>query len=231
MKRLWTMILSLAAVLCLAGCAEEEAAVNQQDLYTPVLADYYDIIANPDGERVFADGEFGVFEAAQAIGDDALNTIGYVFTDLNGDGTDELLVGVFDKAEGAYVKNELYAGYTLAEDTPVLLFEGSARSAYSLMDDGSLFYYGSGGAMYSIFGEAVVNDNSALEWVDYYFTHETDETMTEIGFFHNNSGEWDPLVSEQLDTDADAFFAMQDGYGKRTVELDDTKFAELSIEQ
>lgn len=49
MKRLWTMILSLAAVLCLAGCAEEEAAVNQQDLYTHVLADYYDIIANPDG--------------------------------------------------------------------------------------------------------------------------------------------------------------------------------------
>ena len=53
----------------------------------------------------------------------------------------------------------------------------------------------------------------------------------EIGFFHNNSGEWDPHVSEQLDTDADAFFAMQDVYAQRTVELDDTKFAELSVGQ
>ena len=66
-----------------------------------------------------------------------------------------------------------------------------------------------------------------MEWVDYYFTYETDETMTEIGFFHNNSGAWDPHVSEQLDMDADAFFAMQDVYAQRTVELDDTKFADL----
>lgn len=228
MKKLWMLALCIA-LLCFGGCTKE-AAANSQGLYGEVLAKYYDLIAHPDGDRLFADGEIGVFEAAQAIGDEALNTIGYVFTDLNGDGTDELLVGVFDKAEGAHVKNELYAAYTLVEDAPVLLFEGWARNAYSLMDGGSLYYYGSGGAMYSIFGEAVVNGD-ALEWVDYYFTYETDETMTEIGFFHNNSGEWDPHVSEQLDTDVDAFFAMQDAYGQRTVTLEDTKFAELEAEQ
>lgn len=225
MKKLWILALC-AALLCFVGCTEE-AVANPEDLYGDVLANYRDIIAHPDGERVFADGEFGVFEAAQALGADALGTIGYVFTDLNDDGTDELLIGVFDTMEGAYVNNELYAGYTLAGDTPVLLFEGSARSAYSLMDGGSLFYYGSGGAMYSIFGEAVVNDASDLVWVDYYFTYETDETMTEIGFFHNNSGEWDPRAAERLNVDADVFFAMQDAYAQRTVELDDTKFAAL----
>ena len=171
MKKLWMLALCIA-LLCFGGCTKE-AAANSQELYGEVLAKYYDLIAHPDGDRLFADGECGVFEAAQAIGDEALNTIGYVFTDLNGDGTDELLVGVFDKAEGAHVKNELYAGYTLAGDAPVLLFEGWARNAYSLMDGGSLYYYGSGGAMYSIFGEAVVNGD-ALEWVDYYFTHETE---------------------------------------------------------
>ena len=225
MKKLWLLALC-AALLCFVGCTEE-AVANPEDLYGDVLANYRDLIAHPDGERVFADGEIGVFEAAQALGADALGTIGYVFTDLNDDGTDELLIGVFDTMEGAYVNNELYAGYTLAGDTPVLLFEGSARSAYSLMDGGSLFYYGSGGAMYSIFGEAVVSGDNALEWVDYYFTYETDETMTEIGFFHNNSGEWDPRAAERLNVDADAFFAMQDAYAQRTVELDDTKFAAL----
>ena len=225
MKRNLMLILSIAMVLCLAGCAEE--AANPRDLYGEVLTNYYDIIARPDGERVFADGEFGVFEAAQALGDAALDTIGYAFTNLNGDGTDELLIGVFDTMDGAFVQNELYAGYTLAGDTPVLLFEGSARSAYSLMDGGSLFYYGSGGAMYSIFGEAVVNAENGLEWVDYYFTYETDETMTEIGFFHNNSGQWEPAMSERLDTDADAFFAVEDAYAQRTVTLEDTKFAEV----
>ncbi|MBQ3255985.1 MAG: hypothetical protein IJA67_01025 [Oscillospiraceae bacterium] len=226
MKKLWYMILSLAVVLCLTGCGEE-AHISEAERYGDVLANFYDIIAHPDGERLFADGEFGVFEATQALGDAALDTIGYVFTDLNGDGVDELLVGVFDTMDGAYVKNELYAGYTLVGDAPVLLFEGRARNAYSLMEGGSFYYYGSGGAMYSIFGEAVVNDASDLAWVDYYFTYETDETMTEIGFFHNNSGEWNPHVSEQLDTDVDAFFAMQDEYAQRTVELDDTKFAAL----
>ena len=227
MKKLWILALCLA-LLCFAGCSKE-AAAEPIELYGHVLAEYYDIIAHPDGEQTFDEGKFGVFEAAQALGDQALDTIGYVFTDLNGDGIDELLVGVFDTMDGAYVNNELYAGYTLAGDTPVLLFEGSARSAYSLMDGGRLFYYGSGGAMYSIFGEAMMNSEAALEWVDYYFTYETDETMTEIGFFHNNSGEWDPHVSEQLDTDADSFFAMQEAYAQRTVELDDTKFAELSV--
>ena len=229
MKKLWILALCLA-LLCFGGC-DKETAADPMDLYGDVLANFYDIIAHPDGERMFADGEFGVFEATQALGDAALDTIGYVFIDLNGDGTDELLVGVFDTMEGAFVNNELYAGYTLVGDAPVLLFEGRARNAYSLMEGGSFYYYGSGGAMYSIFGEAVLNDNSALEWVDYYFTYETDETMTEIGFFHNNSGEWDPHVSEQLDTDVDAFFAMQDVYAQRTVELDDTKFAELEAVQ
>ena len=139
-------------------------------------------------------------------------------------------MGVFDAADGAYVKNELYAGYTLAGDTPVLLFEGSARSAYSLMEVGRLFYYGSGGAMYSIFGEAAVNDDNGVEWVDYYFTYETDEAMTEIGFYHNTDGKWDPAVSERLDTDEDAFFALRDVYAGRTVILEDTKFAELADE-
>lgn len=219
-------VYELYELLCVGEYTKESAAVPR-DLYSEVLANYYDIIARPDGERVFAEGEFGVFEAARALGDGALNTIGYVFTDLNGDGTDELLMGVFDTMDGAYVKNELYAGYTLAGDTPVLLFEGSARSAYSLMEVGRLFYYGSGGAMYSIFGEAAVNDDNGVEWVGYFFTYETDETMTEIGFFHNNSGQWEPAMSERLDTDADAFFAVEDAYAQRTVTLEDTKFAEV----
>ncbi len=219
-------VYELYGLLCVGEYTKESAAAPR-DLYSEVLANYYDIIARPDGERVFAEGEFGVFEAARALGDGALNTIGYVFTDLNGDGTEELLMGVFDAADGAYVKNELYAGYTLAGDTPVLLFEGSARSAYSLMEVGRLFYYGSGGAMYSIFGEAAVNDDNGVEWVDYYFTYETDEAMTEIGFYHNTDGKWDPAVSERLDTDEDAFFALRDVYAGRTVILEDTKFAEL----
>ncbi len=226
MRKLLGFVLAAVLMLCLTGCAEGAAAIPD-DLYGDVLANFYDIIAHPEERTEFAEGEFGVFEAANALGADALDAIGYVLTDLNGDGTDELLVGVFDKPEGAHVKNELYAAYTYDGQQPVLLFEGSARSAYSLMEGGSFYYYGSGGAMYSIFGEAVLNDNSALEWVDYYFTYETDETRTEIGFFHNNSGVWDPAEAERLDIDGDAFWALQEAYAKRTAELADTKFAQL----
>ena len=49
----------------------------------------------------------GIWDAALALEDEALNEIGYTFKDLNGDDIPELLIGSFNNADDAFVNNEI----------------------------------------------------------------------------------------------------------------------------
>jgi len=85
--------------------------------------------------------------------------------DLNGDGTDELLVGFFREEEQ---KDDgpttLYAAYSVKRGEIQTLFHGWSRSVYYLAQDGSIIHTGSSGAAnYMIVNyELVENEKGVL---------------------------------------------------------------------
>jgi hypothetical protein len=203
---------------------------DYRDDYYALLEGFCELIEKQDDTVELQEGELGIYEAAQGIGDEAINKMGYVMTDMNDDGLVELLVGVFDKDVSAQTKNEIYAAYTHNGEQPVLLFEGRNRNAYSLLDGGTFFYSGSGGAAYAMFGEYALSAEGELVCKDYYFTYEKDANFTEIGFYHNTDGEWDPKVSEELDVSEDAFWEIWNALARNTAEIRHTRLCDLGVE-
>lgn len=81
--------------------------------------------------------------------DGLLSRIGYSFRDLNGDGTNELLLGWiggdFCPMEDGYA----FAVYTIKNGQPLLAFQGQERDRFLIGDDGYVYRSGSSGAAYS----------------------------------------------------------------------------------
>jgi hypothetical protein len=154
-----------------------------------------------------------------------MDTIGYVFRDINADTIPELLIGSFDKTDDAYTKNEIYAAYTHNGKSPVLLFSGWARNSYALTDENTLYHHGSGGAAYSIFGEYRISEAGGFQCINAYFTYPKDDEMTEIGFYRNTSGIMDPAEAEEWAVSADEFWAAGDAIAAKTAKLSATPFS------
>ena len=146
------------------------------------------------------------------------------------DNTDKEFDGAIGVSAGAvfgcnYKGSEILALYTVKNEKPAFVFESMTRSAYFLMNDGNLFYQGSAGAMYSIFGSYALTEKAELVCNDYWFTYEKDKTSYEIGYYHNTTGEFDKAVSEELNVTEDEFFNKQSALiaEKTTIKL--TPFA------
>ena len=188
-----------------------EAKVDVMQIYSTVIRKYYDLICSGGDGTVEVVGEMGVIEAMGGLDtEEALNSIGYTIRDLSGDGIPELVIGEFSEADTGY-GTMIYALYTLDNGEAKLVFDGWYRSCYRWMGENRFAYNGSGGAMYSIFGIAeLTEDGKALQWKDYYFTHETDESFSEIGCYYNTTGEWEVSVSEKLDITLDELWELEE---------------------
>lgn len=242
LKKITASILSILMVCCLVACNKntdkEENAVkptNEPKIdytakYEKPLAAVYEFIVNIEGKVGPEDGMLGVWDAALALGDKALDEIGYTFKDLNGDDVSELLIGAFGKTDDAFTNNEIYMIYTLENDEPKFLLEGRSRSMYSLKDDGKFFYMGSNGAAYSMFGIYNISKNNEIECEDYYFTYPDDNDPAKIEIYHNEKGIFYREESEKLDITLDEFWTLQEEAAKGTVKLSATPFAELDVD-
>ena len=241
MKKLIALILSVVIIFRLSACGKTN--VNKPDdvtdktdaqtkvdyalKYEDVLAKTYEFIKNIDSKVGPDDGMAGIWDAALALEDEALNEIGYTFKDLNGDDVSELLIGSFNNADDAFVNNEIYMIYTLKNDTPEFLLEGMSRNMYSLKDDGSFFNMGSNGAAYSIIGTYHISKDNEVVCDDYYFTYPDDNDLSIIEIYHNNTGIYVRDDSEKLDITLDDFWTLQEDAAKGTVKLTATPFAKL----
>ena len=78
--------------------------------------------------------------------DSLLHRTGYVLTDLDGDGSPELLLGWLGNEFWNLNEGYVFAIYTLEDGQPVLAVEGWERSTYVLGEDGFLYHCGSSGA-------------------------------------------------------------------------------------
>lgn len=191
--------------------------VDYNDIYKDIKADFVSLFDYTD--QGF-NGALGVLEIIYQRGKiEALDCIGYAIKDLSGDNIPEFIVGFIDEDNKG---SEILALYTVKDEKPVFVFESMTKSAHFLMNDGNLFYQGSAGAAYSIFGSFTISENGAeLICNDYWFTHEKDRNSFDIGYYHNTTGEFEQSVSEELNITEDEFFKKQSSLiaEKSTIEL------------
>lgn len=208
--------------------ASETEKVNYDTVYNSVLEEFYYMIKYASNQSEVKEGFTGAVEAAQAFEDEALSEIGYLISDINGDGIKELLIGISDDEEGVYVKNDIYALYTIKNTSPVLVAEGRSRNWYSLVDGGKIFNFGSNGAAYRIFGEYSLESNAELKCKDFYFSYDKDGSYTNIGFFHNTTGIYDMAQAKELDISQEEFEKKEEDLAKRTIKLTFTPFSSFT---
>ena len=97
------------------------------------------------------------------VGDAAFDNIGYLLLDVDGDGTQELLIGTL--ASDEFYAPIVFEMYTLSpEGSPVRVFSSQERARYYLCDDNTFLFEGS---------------NSAADSVSCSYSY-ADGTLTEI---------------------------------------------------
>lgn len=169
------------------------------DAYVPVLNSIHELLMLEDVSE--AEGPIGIIEAAKYMQEgEALQKIGFVLEDLNGDELEELLI--VEQDEENELTNSIYAIYTILEDEATLVVEGWNRSLYYLLEDNLIYHEGSGGAAYTIFGiYHLAEDGTALEVDEYYFSDYADEEQQDWGWFYNQTGDSDVTTSERVFAD------------------------------
>ena len=114
--------------------------------------------------------------------------VGYKIMDINKDDIPELLIGDGKVVVGLY---------SVINGSPKLIFDGSARNTYGITVDGKIINYGSGGAIYSVFGTYTFDPvNVEIKCEDYYFSYEVEDgNYDKIGYYHNTNGTQDKSKS------------------------------------
>ena len=141
------------------GAAEEKA----EDPYQPVLDAYYAALAarladpehwkSEDSDLPACDILVNPFWSWEGKTDGLPDGIGFARADLDGDGTEELLLG-WTAASGEAWNLEagyFFALYTAADGRAVPALEGWERNRYVAGQDGFIYNDGSGGACNSVY--------------------------------------------------------------------------------
>lgn len=235
MKNIYCICKNMAVAalftVMLSSCGNGDSTIDYNQVYSKILDGYYSLLSNESyNEESLLNGELGVSGFAELCesSTEALSSVGYNISDLSGDGIPELLIGcISGYNNGESSGNVIFALYTCVDGTPQLTFDGSARSSYQFLGKNKYLYQGSNGAMYSIFGSfALSEDGTSLNCIDYYFTHEKDETFQKILFYHNTSGKWDKSVSEEMNISDDDFWEIETSLQQQIQNIPLTPFSE-----
>ncbi len=211
------------------------AVTDYRACYSNVLDSFYDIITSTAENYDIVPGGIGAWEAsAWQESEQALASTGYLIRDINHDGIPELMVGdiphLTEDVTPYTGGSAIYALYTLKDREPVCILEGWARNRLYLLEDGMILNEGSGGAAYSILATYTLPSNAAeAVCKDYYFTHETDETFSEIAVYHNTIPAWVVSVSEKLDMTAEDLWNLEAELAAHAISLPFTPFAEYPL--
>ena len=110
----------------------------------------------------------------------------------------------------------------------LLLFLFRQISKYSIvLDDGKFCYTGSSGAANSGFGMFNLPEGSTeLSCEGFWFSDIKEGTETEIGYYHNTSGNWNAGDSEELSVSNDEFWEMEEELLAQVQNFEMISFAE-----
>lgn len=227
-RRVLIIILCIAAVCILSACNKTEGPAPQKPeaAYKDTLADMQGILSSPESAENIFDGMYGVYEAILALGDDAADTVGYAYIDLDQDGQKELLIGNFTGTGASDVKNEIYGAYTYHMGIREPLFEKQKRNTYALTDTGTLYFHGSDGVAFHIVAEYQMTEEGIV-CIDFYFSYPKYGDINNLEYFHNTTGQWDPKVSEKVDMTYEQFEEIRKNLAVRTVSIDADLLSEI----
>ena len=227
-RRALIIILCIAAVCILSACNKTEGPTPQKPeaAYKDTLADMQGILSSPESAENIFDGMYGVYEAILALGDDAADTVGYAYIDLDQDGQKELLIGNFTGTGASDVKNEIYGAYTYHMGIREPLFEKQKRNTYALTDTGTLYFHGSDGVAFHIVAEYQMTEEGIV-CIDFYFSYPKYGDINNLEYFHNTTGQWDPKVSEKVDMTYEQFEEIRKNLAVRTVSIDADLLSEI----
>ncbi len=174
------------------------AGMKGEELYGDVLAKYKTALDEKwDSNKLEDEDMSPVYnQIAQSEKGSILSKVGYAYSDLNGDGIDELLIGEVAKGSKA---NMVYDIYTMADRKPVHAASGWFRSSMYLFEYGMIANVYSSSAYESgvrilevVHNEAALStqqdfryDYSADEenpWFIYYLDDEEGEKVSEEDF-------------------------------------------------
>lgn len=115
--------------------------VSNEQIYSEILdMYYYKIDAGWDDSEDVSDLFLVPYSDVKKLSD-----AGYVFLDLDNNGVSELLVSSVEAAE----RGVIYDLYTYSDGEIIHILTGGERYIYSLCNDNSIYYEGSGGAALS----------------------------------------------------------------------------------
>lgn len=209
---------------------EPQKVVLKDGWYTPVLDFYYELLlqsgTDPETEEDYSSGVWEIMNSHLAP--EALESVGFRLEDLDGDKVEELMLFAIDeRKDGIAFGSNLLALYDLVDRKPTKLADGWSRNSYTALGDGRFYYFGSAGAMYSMFGfYGLYPGSEGFECSDFYFTYEKDPgNWDTIGYFHNTIGEWNPESSEELEITEEEFWELEEELSAGKVALEVTPFS------
>lgn len=181
--------------------------------YAPVIEEILGMIEDGyDYEKEYQYCSNGIMERVNyGKKDELLKSIGYKIEDISGDAIPELLIGE-DQNNGEEKEPEsyLFSVFTCKDGEIYCTLDGWARSSYRYLGEGSFFYLGSGGAMYTTIAEChLSHDGSEIIFDDCYFTYDKNGG-NEMGYYHNTTGVVDPKEAEELDISPEEFWEIEE---------------------
>ena len=210
--------------IAVVGDGLNESQEYYENMYRDVLNFNYKTLSGGTDNYEYAEGTSGIGEIVMNGSENAIDIVGYTFIDSNDDGIAELVIGgIYEERDGKYYGENLYSVYTY-DVMPQLILEGWSRNRCYLLNDATYFTEGSSGAIYNVFENYRLGKNEVeLSCIDYYFTKEKDDTFQEIGFYHNNTAEWEASVSEEMGEDE--YWDTLTAYTDRVIPLEFTPFS------
>lgn len=208
--------------------APTAATMSDDEIYEKFLSELCDDLNDVISDDTHLDwfrtkeGMIGISQIAYTPAEriKIMETIGYTFIDLNNDGSKELLVGVIDeKVKETWVGKRILCAYTVSDGQLALLWEGSEKHTYSLLDDLTVYYNGKSSAAEFGFGIFTLEKGStALTCNEFYFNDYQDSD--EFSVYTNTTGQCDTTASQLLNVDMDAFYELDLSINARTQSIE-----------
>ena len=151
------------------------AGMSGKDLYKDVLAKYKKAFTEKwDGNKLEEEDMCSVYCELDALGENLMTSVGYAYSDLDGDGIDELLIGEVSKGSEPSM---IYDIYTIVDRKPAHVTSGWYRNILYVNDSGTIINdysesaFASGRRTYYI----VHNQADMMLQCDFRYDYELDE--------------------------------------------------------